>query len=143
MPTPSPPARRGRQRGEARIEVVRRWFEGLRRGDPGPDLCNPEIEIVNWAESPIPGPYHGHDGVRRWWADVDEAFENVRFELLEVVEVDDHRVVTVQRLAGRFRLTGIDVDWTWGSIVGVRDGEIASATGYMTPGRAKRAAGLP
>jgi len=44
---------------------------------------------------------------------------------------------------GRFRLTGIEVDGPFGSIVAVREGKIVSATGYATPGQAKKAAGLP
>jgi ketosteroid isomerase-like protein len=120
--------------------VVRRWFDALEQGDPAPELCDPEIEIRNWAEAPITGPYFGHEGVHRWWSDVADAFEDVRFELLELTPVDETRCVTVQRLVGRFRLTGIDVDGAWGAIVTVRDGKILSAVGYATPGRAKKAA---
>lgn len=39
--------------------------EALERGDPAPELCDPEIQITNWAESPVTGPYHGHEGLRR------------------------------------------------------------------------------
>jgi ketosteroid isomerase-like protein len=128
---------------DSSVDVVRRWFAALKRGDPAPDLCDPEIEIVNWAEAPITGPYHGHDGLERWWADVADAFENVRFELREVEPIDDARCLTVQSLVGRFRLTGIDLDASWGAIVTVRDGKILSAVGYATPGRARRAAAAP
>jgi hypothetical protein len=51
-------------------------------------------------------------------------------------------VVTAQHLVGRFRLTGIEVDGPFGSIVAVRDGKILSATGYASPGLAKKAAGM-
>jgi ketosteroid isomerase-like protein len=122
------------------VEVVRHWFDSLERGDPAPELCDPEIEIVNWAEAPITGPYHGHEGLRRWWDDVAEAFEDVHFELREIEAIDAARCLTVQSLVGRFRLTGIDLDASWGSIVTVRDGKILSAHGYATPGRARRAA---
>jgi hypothetical protein len=50
--------------------------------------------------------------------------------------------VTVQHIVGRFRLTGIELDHVWGAMVSVRRGKIASAIGYASPGRAKRAAGL-
>ena len=127
---------------EGKLAPVRRWFDGLRNGDPLPEICHPEIEIRNWAESPAAGPYHGHDGVRLWWSDVQDSFEHVRFELVDVIDAGDERVVTVQRLVGRFRLTGIDLDHTWGSVVTVRGGKIASAVGYSSPARAMRAAGL-
>ena len=107
----------------AAVEVVRRWFAALQRGDPAPELCDPEIEIRNWAEAPITGPYFGHDGVHQWWNDVADAFEDghFQFELLEIEPIDDTRCLTVQRLRGRFRLTGIDVDGAWGAITTVRD----------------------
>jgi hypothetical protein len=86
------------------VELVRRWFKGLEHGELSPEICDPEIVIRNWDESPIRGPYHGHEG--------------------------------------RFRLTGIEVDGPFGSIITVRDGKIVSAIGYASPGLAKKAAGL-
>jgi len=125
------------------VELVRRWFKGLQRGELSPEICDPEILIRNWDESPIRGPYHGHEGMRRWWDDFADAFEDVHMELKEVVDVDDERVVTTQHVVGRFRLTGIEVDGPFAAIVTVRDGKILSAIGYASPGRAKQAAGLP
>jgi ketosteroid isomerase-like protein len=124
------------------VEVVRRWFDALQQGDPAPELCDPEIEIRNWTESPITGPYHGHDGVQRWWEQVGDAFAELQWELQSIEPIDDHRCLTVQRLYGRFRHTGIETDFAWGSIVSVRDGKILSAVGYPSPRRARRAAGL-
>jgi ketosteroid isomerase-like protein len=122
--------------------VVTRWFDALAEGDSAPHLCDPEIEIRNWDTAPITGPYFGHEGVRQWWADLADAIEDLHFELLEIEPIDDRRCLTVQRLVGRFRLTGIDVDVAWGAIVTVRDGKILSAVGYASPRGARRAAGL-
>jgi ketosteroid isomerase-like protein len=124
------------------VEVVTRWFEGLARGELSPGLCDPEIVIRNWDEAPVRGPYHGHPGLRQWWADIADAIDDVRLELKEVIDVDDERVVTTQHVVGVFRSTGIPLDGPFGSIVTVRDGRILSADGYASPGRAKKAAGL-
>jgi ketosteroid isomerase-like protein len=124
------------------VALVRRWFDRLRVRDPAPDLCDPEILIRNWDESPIRGPYTGHEGMEQWWADFEDVIEGVRLELKEAIPVDDERVVTTQHVVGRFRLTGIDVDGPFGAIITVRDGRIVSAIGYAGPGRAKKAAGL-
>jgi ketosteroid isomerase-like protein len=124
------------------VATVRRWFAALQQGNPAPEMCDPEIEIRNWAESPIPGPYVGHEGVQRWWDDVSDAFDDVHFELLDVESIDHSRCLTVQRLVGHFRMTGIEVRGAWGAIVSVREGKIRSAIGYATPRRARRAAGL-
>jgi ketosteroid isomerase-like protein len=124
------------------VELVRRWFDGLQRGELSPEICHPTIVIRNWDESPVRGPYEGHAGLQQWWADFAEVFEEVHIELKEVIDVDDEHVVTSQHLVGRFRLTGIEVDGPFGSVVTVRDGKILSAIGYASPGLAKKAAGL-
>jgi len=130
---------------EENVKAVRRWFARLGAGDPAPDLCDPEIEIRNWAESPVPGPYYGHEGLRKWFRDVndpDMGLDIQLFELEDVVEVEDGRVLTTQRATGRGRSSGLAVDQRWGSIIGLRDGRIASAFGYPTPEEALEAAGL-
>jgi ketosteroid isomerase-like protein len=127
---------------QAVVDVVRAWLSALERGDPAPEMCDPEVEIVNWAESPIPGPYLGRDGVRKWWDDLAEAFEGVRLGVMSIEPLGDERVLTTQRLVGTFRLTGIEVDLPWGSILSVRDGRIRKAVGYISPSEARRAAGL-
>ena len=125
------------------VETVQRWFDALQRGDPAPELCDPEIEIRNWEEFPIPGPYHGHDGLQHWWDDVADAFEEFQWTLLSVEPIEENRCLTVQRISGRFHHTGIETDAAWGSIITVRDGKILSAVGYSTPRQARHAAGLP
>ena len=124
------------------VELVRAWFAGFERGELSPELCHEELLIRNWDESPVRGPYHGLEGLRQWWADFAEAFEDVHLELKEAVPVDEDRVVTTQHIVGRFRLTGIELDGAFGAIVTVKDGKILSAIGYASPGRARRAAGL-
>jgi ketosteroid isomerase-like protein len=127
---------------EENVQLVTRWFEGLQEGELRPELCHAEFEIRNWDELPVRGPYHGHAGLRQWWDDFADAFEDVRLELRDLVVVDAERVVADVRIVGRFRLTGIDVDAPFGSVITVRDGKILSAFGYASPGRAKKAAGL-
>jgi len=124
------------------LEIVRRWFRALEKGDPAPEMCDSEIEISNWAESPIPGPYHGHDGVQRWWEELGDVFEQLHWEPQSIEAIDEQRCLTVQRLVGRFRHTGIETDAAWGAIVTVRQGKILSAVGYASPRQARHAAGL-
>ena len=127
---------------EDAVSIVRRWVAALERGEPAPELCDPEIEIRNWDDAPITGPYYGHEGVHQWWADVADAIDDLRFELEHIEEIDEHRALTIQQLAGRFRLTGIEVRGAWAAIVTVRYGTVLKAIGYASPRRARRAAGL-
>ena len=124
------------------VELVRRWLDGVSRGELSLELCDPEIQIENIAEFPITGPYRGHDGVRRWWEDIAEAFSEVRFELEELIDVEDGRVLSTQRMVGRFRNTDIPVDTPWASLISVRDGSIARAVGFASRRQALEAAGL-
>lgn len=125
--------------------MVRRWIDRLEAGDPGVEMCSPDIEIRNWPESPIPGPYHGHEGVRKWWDavnDQDAVADIQLFSLQEIIEVDENRVVAIQRAQARGRSSGVVLDHLWGAVMTVRDGRVISATGYATPDDAKQAVGL-
>jgi ketosteroid isomerase-like protein len=127
------------------LEVVRRWFERLNAGDPAPELCDPEVEIRNWAESPAPGPFRGPDGVRHWWAtvtDPDVVVDPRPFQIQELVDLGDDRALVVQRLTATARHSGIEIDEEWGAVITVRGGKILSAIGYPSPEEARRAAGL-
>lgn len=111
---------------DANVELVRRWFRGFERGELGLDLCHPEIEIRNWAEVPITGPYHGHDGVRRWWDDIGDAFDYLQWELVELTDAGDGRVVTVQRF-GAASGSPAPTSTRLGAVISIRDGKIAFA----------------
>jgi ketosteroid isomerase-like protein len=124
------------------VELVKRWYAGFEEGTLSPEICDPEIEIRNWDGAPLEGPYRGYEGLEQWWADFADVIEEARFALTEAHDLGDGRVLTIQRLRGRFRLTGIEVDGLWGAIVAVRDGKILSAQGYASAGRAKKAAGF-
>src|SRR3954469_13623190 len=100
-------------------EVVRRWVSRFAEGDAGVELCDPDVRIDNVADFPITGPYHGHDGVQQWWDDLQDAIDERQIELDELHEADAQRVVTSQRLVGRFRHTGIPLDAGWGSVIWV------------------------
>lgn len=112
-------------------------------GDLGLDVLSEEMVMENVPQFPVTGPYHGHDGVRAWWRDLTEAFEEVRIEFDEVVELDGERVLTSQRLIGRFRSTGIDADERWAAAHWVRDGKIVRTAGFASRRAALGALGAP
>jgi hypothetical protein len=68
------------------VEVVRRIYDDfLGRGMLPLDLTHPEVRIDNIPQSPIPGPYFGHQGARQWWADLEEAAPGLRLNAEEVM----------------------------------------------------------
>jgi ketosteroid isomerase-like protein len=124
------------------LEIVRQGFEELRSGEYEGGVWDPAVEVTNAAGWAIETVYHGHSGLRRWWKDLAEAFEDFDLELEEVLEVDEERVLTTQRFVGRFRATEIPFDGPWASILWIRDGKVIRAEGHMSKRRAMRAAGL-
>jgi ketosteroid isomerase-like protein len=123
-------------------DVVRRWFDGMARGELDLQLCHPEMRIENAKGWVIETTYTGREGARRWWDDLAEAFSDFRLELGELTPIDDERVLTTQRFHGHFRKTGIELDAPWASVITVRDGLMVEAVGYFTKGQAMRAAGV-
>ena len=124
-------------------EVVRQWTAAVMAGGLGLEFIDEAMVMENTPNFPITGPYHGHEGVRRWWGDLTEAFEEMRIELDEIVEVDDETAYTTQRIVGRFRATGIEIDEPWAAAYWVRNGRIVRTAGFGSGRSARRALGLP
>ena len=73
---------------------------------------------VEWhppPESMEPGIYRGHDGVRDYLGRLAEIFEEQHVEPLEVIDVDDERVISVIRVIGRSEHSALELnaDWAW------------------------------
>jgi ketosteroid isomerase-like protein len=125
--------------GEQNVGVVARWAEAIQRGDLAEELWDADLEIVNAKGWALEATYRGHDGLRRWWSDLAEAFSDFAMEVEEITPLDEERFLTVQRFVGHFRATGIPFDAPWASVLRVRAGRIVHAVGYLTKGRALRA----
>src|SRR5688572_5567659 len=111
---------------QGNAEVVRDVWRRFNRDGALPEtLFDPEVEVFNARETPLPGPYRGYDGLRRWREVVFEVLEEGRYEVGDVVEVDDADVVVYRlRLLGRARHTGIGVDVGWTMVSWFREGRI-------------------
>lgn len=126
---------------EENVEIVRRAIEAT--GDDLPfDLWATDLRIDNMPEFPIRGTYEGHEGLARWWADLSEVIEDLRFELEEIVDLGDDRVLSVLRTSGRASHTGIQMEVLWASVFTLRGAKIVHAQGYWTPEQAREAVGL-
>lgn len=122
--------------GEQNADVLARWAETMRNGDLAEELWDPDLEIVNAEGWVVEATYRGHDGLRRWWGDLAEAFSDFAMDVEEITPLDGERFLTVQRFVGHFRATGIPIDAQWASVVTVRAGRIVQAVGYLTKGLA-------
>ena len=125
------------------MDVVRRAWESVSsHGDLPFELWDEDLRMENMPEFPIQGPYDGHKGLARWRQDISEVIEDLRFDVEEVIDLDEERVLTVQRALGRGSHTGLEIDVLWASVLTLREGRIVHAQGYWTPEQAREAVGL-
>lgn len=101
--------------------VARRAVDALNRGDIDGFLewMHPDVEFTSLIAEAEGETYRGFDGVRRWWHDVRDAFEQVEWGYLDV-QGDDERGVAAIRIEGV--LGGVEVSQTMWQAVRVREG---------------------
>src|SRR5436309_14081607 len=88
------------------VELVRRGFERFNDGDVDGflQLCDPNVEVRDASELPGARVSTGHDAVRAWYAQLLDAFADLRFEPEEFIDVGDRvGVVRHARACGRLR----------------------------------------
>ncbi len=126
------------------VEIVRRSLEANARGDIEEMLTyvDPDGElhsaIIGGAEGHV---YRGHDGFRRWYAETEATFEELRTELSEFRDLGD-RVVGLGQIHARGRESGVELDSATGWVFTLRNGKILTAEGFLSPDEALKAAGL-
>jgi ketosteroid isomerase-like protein len=119
---------------EENVEKVRRGFAAYNRGDIDAAIAEWAPDAVwDWSNSRgfDAGVFRGHAEIRAFWLRFRAAFEEVRFELLDLLEVDDDRVIVdnVAYLRGR---DGIELQTRSAWLVRFLDGEQTSLTLYQT-----------
>lgn len=127
------------------MEVVRRSIELWSRGDVEGALEMATDDLVmDWSNSigPAKGVYRGREAVRRFWIAFVDAFEETRWDLEEIIEVDESRVIAVTHLRARGRGSGIDVDAVGAQLWTIREGKSQSVKLYQSKTEALEAAGL-
>jgi ketosteroid isomerase-like protein len=87
------------------------------------------------------GDFQGHDGLRQWWQDLHDVYEDLDTEVLEVREVEG-RVVVVFITRGRAKTSGIQAEELLAQVATLRAGKIIEARDYFTRKEALEAVGL-
>jgi ketosteroid isomerase-like protein len=106
------------------------------------DLLHPEFGIEEASHIPDPGNYSGREAFAANLRKLDEAFDHLRIEPLELVDLDDHIVVVVS-MAGRGRGSQAPVEVTFAQLWTIRDGKAVSLHDYATKAEALEAAERP
>jgi uncharacterized protein len=114
------------------VEVVRVFTEAFNAGDIDAVVacCNPNVEFHSTFAAVGGGVYHGHEGIRRWYLDLQEIWgEKLRSDLETLFDVGESMLVfTVLR--GRGQQSGVDVELPAAMVVRLRDGFLVNLMGY-------------
>jgi ketosteroid isomerase-like protein len=97
--------------GSENVEIVQRLYECFRERDNETPFKH-YAEDIEWDARGagilgLEHVYRGHDGVRDFWRQWLEAWEEIDFETREPVQLEDGRVEVLVRQRNRGRGTGI------------------------------------
>ena len=109
-------------------------------------LVHPEFEFDSVIMAMVRGPaskrssYRGWGGFRDWLADVDDAFDDFRFESVEVRPLGPETVFELSRLSGRGRGSGIEIEYEFVRITEFEDGLLRRIRTYADIDEGRRIA---
>ena len=126
------------------VEIIRRGYEAFAKGRIAFELLNPEIEWRGPREFPdLAGPRRGHEGVRRYIAQLSEVFNDYRMVAEEFIDAGGDQVLVFAREGGRGKGSGLEVQTNpTGHLWTFRDGKAIRMQSYWERPDALEAAGL-
>jgi ketosteroid isomerase-like protein len=125
---------------ERRIEVLRRWTEEFNARDLEAQIahCDPEIEYQSTFAAIGGAVYHGHDGMRRWHKDLDDAWgERIRLEPEAFFDLGEHTLAFFA-LHGRGQHSGVEVAMPIANVLRWRDDRVVYFRAYVDRDEALR-----
>jgi ketosteroid isomerase-like protein len=114
------------------VELNRRWFEAFNARDLEAliALCDPGVEFHSVFAAVGGATYHGHDGMRSWHRDLQEAWgTDIRLEPEAYFDLDQ-RVLAFYVYHGRGQQSGAEVAMPGASVARLRDGLIVYVAAY-------------
>lgn len=124
-------------------ETVRRAYAALRANDLDAflEIVDPEVEWHSLILE-IEGTFHGHDGIREWWAGLRGVFPDWNPELVGVRESGDWLIARA-RGRGSAVMGGAGTDDDFWQVIRIKDGRIGWYRAVRTEREALAAAGWP
>jgi ketosteroid isomerase-like protein len=116
--------------------------EAINRRDPDAAVghCDPEVEFLSVLA--VSGKaYHGHDGIREYFADIASAWEEWRVEVHRVEPGADGRVAIVMTMHMRGKGSGAPLSERTGHIWTLRDSKLLRNEPFREPEQALREVG--
>jgi ketosteroid isomerase-like protein len=133
-----------RAMSEENVEIIRRGYEAFAKGRIDYESLDPEIEWHGPREFPdLAEPQFGHEAVARYWAKLNEVFNDYRMVAEDFIDAGDDQVLVLSREGGRGKGSGIAVQTNpTGHLWTLRDGKAIRMQSYWERSEALEAAGL-
>jgi ketosteroid isomerase-like protein len=127
---------------EDNLTLVRRAYAAWNCGDVEAllDCYREDVEIYPFLSDLGGRVYRGHEGVRRWYADANEAWDRLLAEPEEISARGDDVVILVHARGHGLR-SGIDVDAHIVHVALIEDGRLRRLEGFGSEQDARRALG--
>jgi ketosteroid isomerase-like protein len=94
----------------ANLDLVRSIYADWERGDyASAEWADPGIEFVH-ADAPAPDSWSGRDGLAEGTSAWINVWEGLRAHAEEFRDVDEERVLVLNRYSGRAKTSGLDIE---------------------------------
>jgi ketosteroid isomerase-like protein len=128
------------------VETFKRAIEAYNRRDIDSFLeeLDPEVEWHGALQAVLEGKatvYRGHEGVRQWIRDIDEALAEIRLELPEIHDLGD-RIVAIGWLRARGKTSEAETESPFGCVVELKSAKATRLVSFLSQAEALEAAGL-
>jgi len=126
------------------IDLVRRTIDLFNRREIGRALETAHEDFeMDWSNSigPLKGVYRGREAVLELWEFFLEAWDEIRWDPQEIIELDETRLILVNHVRMRGRGSGVEVEATSVQLWTITDGKGRSVKLYQSKREAFEAAG--
>jgi len=128
------------------VELLRLTIDSINRGDIHGALENAADDFeADWSNSIGPGRkgiYSGKGEVREFWRSFAEAFDELRWDPEEIMEVDESRIIVVNHLRARGTGSGVAVEGVSAQLWTITEGKGRSVKLFQSKADALEAVGL-
>jgi ketosteroid isomerase-like protein len=127
---------------ESREELVRRWFERWNAGERGEIDHQALHRDLLFHSGLTNATYHGHDGLRRWMAEIDDQFEEWHSYIAEFKDVQEDRLLALGTIHLRGRASGVEFDQPMAWLLTFAGNQVTELRTIPDHAQALEAAGL-
>jgi ketosteroid isomerase-like protein len=124
-------------------ELLDQLADAYNRRDPDAWVAvwSPDCEWHPFLTARVEGDpgYHGHNGMRAWFEDVDEMFSEMHVEIGPLRQVGD-RLLVLGQMTATGRVSGAVVSSEVAWVMELRDDKLRRGWAYMSHEEAERAA---